>query len=78
MKTREKYLSRLPKETRAMILAGLYKIVSWDTAFMDIKKIVGKDNEYRRKPNKQLRVIYTNIDGNITIEKIWPRGDIYA
>lgn len=60
-----------------MILDGLYKIASWDTDFMDIKKMVGKTNEYRWKPNKQIRVIYSKKDNKITIESIWPRGDIY-
>lgn len=77
MKQREKYFSKLPKQLKELLLEGFRKISRWDTAFMDIKKMVDRPNTYRWKPNKQLRVLYTKVWNNIIILKIWPRGDIY-
>lgn len=44
---------------------------------MDIKKMTSTTYQYRRKATKQIRVIYTDRDGSVTIDKIGPRGDVY-
>jgi mRNA-degrading endonuclease RelE of RelBE toxin-antitoxin system len=70
MKQREKYLAKLPPQIRLAILDGLRRIMTGDTAALDIKKMAGSDYQYRWKATKQIRVIYTSHDGRITIEKI--------
>ena len=70
MKQREKYLASLSKEQRAIIIAGLQRISAGDTAGMNIKKMVGTADQYRRKINQQLRLLYSTKEGAITVEKI--------
>lgn len=70
MKQWEKYLNRIPKKDKLVLLEGLKMITTGNTATLQIKKMVDRKNTYRRKPNRNLRVEYILIDGIVSIIKI--------
>lgn len=70
MKQWEKYLERITRKEKLMLLDGLEKIETNQTDTLQIKKMTNKKDTYRRKPNRNLRVEYTLIDGVVAIIKI--------
>ena len=74
-KLSEKYLRRLSEPTLSRIYKALTELEK-DPPYGDIKKLEGRDNEYRLRIGKH-RAIFQFEGGNILVTVITVRGQAY-
>lgn len=70
MKQWEKYLERITRKEKMLLLEGMDKIERGETSTLQIKKMTNRKDTYRRKPNRNLRVEYMLVNGVVSIIKI--------
>ena len=70
-KQAEKYLEKLNKNTALRLILAINKLPEGD-----VKKMRGFENLYRLRIG-DFRIKFTRADGQIVVEEIGPRGDIY-
>ena len=73
----EKYLSKLPENTKSNIIHHLKKLESGKWDLLDIKNMQGEWTGYKRFRIGNLRVIFEVKDNIIFIDYIGARGDVY-
>lgn len=69
-----KYIERLDSATKRRILKAICRL-SEDPPRGDIKKMAGLDSHRLRVGG--FRILFTIENGEISVDKIGPRGDVY-
>ena len=72
----EKYIQRLPKHFKIKLLNAILKITNNDLKNLDIKKLKGRETEYRCRIGK-FRILFYKKEDFIQILGVDTRGDVY-
>ena len=70
----DKFLRKLDKKTRAIILKASILVVSGDFQMLDVKKLKGSNNRYRIRVGK-IRIIFEQTEDGNKIYDITYRDD---
>ena len=70
----DKFLKKIPEETRREIHKIISLIIKGDLKSLDIKKLKGRENIFRVRRGK-IRIIYGIFDGETKILAIEKRSD---
>ncbi|MCH2188420.1 type II toxin-antitoxin system RelE/ParE family toxin [Candidatus Gracilibacteria bacterium] len=71
-----KFIKKQPNHIAKFIYETVEKIVLGDTSHLNIVSISGKDNMYRCRIGN-IRIVFTDMNGEIEIKKIGYRGGVY-